>query len=276
MKQETKLTVRKPILSYERTNRYYLMDNSIGTHLMNAMQIIVPLGEAFFIRSVKRFVEEVNPQLKKEVKAFIGQENIHKSEHIAFWKKLEDQGFNLEPFRTFYDITIYGILEPAMLTYFGPKFPLAVTVALEHYTAVMSAYLMEQEPEVLETMAEGVQDLIRWHFAEELEHKSVAFDVLAEVDGNYLRRVGGMLLASALLGPYMFLGALSFMIQDKELTLSRLWNDLWKGKEKLASLSKYTLQQVVDYFRVDFHPTDNDNEYLIEKYMPQEVIAKRG
>lgn len=276
MQQETRLTVRKPVLNYEATTRYYLMDNSIGTHLMNAMQVIVPLGEAFFIRSVKRFADQVSPALKKEVKAFIAQENIHKSEHFAFWKKLEEEGFDIEPFRKFYDDTIYGILEPAMLNFLGPKFPLAVTVALEHYTAVMSGCLMEQEPEVLDTMAPGAKELIAWHFAEELEHKSVAFDVLAEVDGSYVRRAIGMLLASALLAPYMTLGALSFMTQDKELSFSRLLRDFWNGKEKMLSLTTYTVRQVFDYFRPDFHPKDHDNDHLIKKYMPSDVILKTG
>jgi uncharacterized protein len=44
-------------------------------------------------------------------------------------------------------------------------------------------------------------DLIRWHGAEEIEHRTVAYDVFKHVDGRYLRRiraygVGGLLLFS--------------------------------------------------------------------------------
>ncbi len=42
-------------------------------------------------------------------------------------------------------------------------------------------------------------DLMRWHGAEEVEHRSVAFDVYQYFSGNYLRRLVSMTFAAVAL-----------------------------------------------------------------------------
>ena len=61
---------------------------------------------------------------------------------------------------------------------------LAITAALEHYTATMAETLLS-EPELQARFADqGLFRMWAWHAIEECEHKSVAFDVYKAVGGD--------------------------------------------------------------------------------------------
>lgn len=76
-----------------------------------------------------------------------------------------------------------------------PISQLAVTACLEHFTSGY-ARLILMNPTLMRTvekMKEPQRSLWRWHALEELEHKTVAFDVYQAVGGSYLTRVVVML-----------------------------------------------------------------------------------
>ena len=62
---------------------------------------------------------------------------------------------------------------------FSPLTQLAVTACLEHFTAGLASILLETKAgrDALQRMGEPYRSLWTWHALEELEHKSVAFDV---------------------------------------------------------------------------------------------------
>ena len=74
------------------------------------------------------------------------------------------------------------------------KVKLAMTVGVEHFTATFGENVLEGR--LLRGVDGAIGDLWRWHCMEELEHKSVAFDVFEAVDGRYWVRVAGLGLAT--------------------------------------------------------------------------------
>ncbi len=55
------------------------------TTLFNALSLLFPQGERFFISSVAAYRDAVtDPQLAAEVKAFSAQEGLHTREHLAY------------------------------------------------------------------------------------------------------------------------------------------------------------------------------------------------
>jgi predicted metal-dependent hydrolase len=60
---------------------------------------------------------------------------------------------------------------------------LALTVALEHFTAIM-AYSLLTEREPLPGAPEEIVRLWQWHAIEEIEHKAVAYDTFLAVTQN--------------------------------------------------------------------------------------------
>src|SRR6476620_753171 len=66
-----------------------------ATAIYNALSTTFPVGEAFFVESVRKFREGTPPKLAEEIKAFTTQEAIHSREHDAFNKRAELSGSDL-------------------------------------------------------------------------------------------------------------------------------------------------------------------------------------
>src|SRR5437588_10819226 len=66
----------------------------ILSHLAASLSAVFPDGEDFFVRSVRRFRDAVTDEaLRRQVKAFIGQEAMHGREHRGFNERLQGLGY---------------------------------------------------------------------------------------------------------------------------------------------------------------------------------------
>lgn len=125
--------------------RHWHGGDAFKSHLFDAMSVLFPDGERFFIDSVRNFREQIaDPLLKEQIRGFIGQEGHHSREHLVYSQRLKDQG---------YDITRIEKLAQARIRYTQKKFStrrqLAATAALEHITAIMANGLLTN-PRTLE------------------------------------------------------------------------------------------------------------------------------
>ena len=66
-----------------------------ATAIYNALSTTFPVGEAFFVESVRAFREGAPPKLAEEIKGFTTQEAIHSREHAAFNRRAADSGYDL-------------------------------------------------------------------------------------------------------------------------------------------------------------------------------------
>src|SRR5690606_15070925 len=176
--------------------RWWLHGNPVLTNIANGLNLLFPEGERFFIRSVKHYLERIeDPELRARVKAFFGQEGRHGHEHERYNRILEQQGYDLGRFLRLYQRVAFGFLEPLL----PPVLRLSTTVALEHFTASLAQSALTTS--FLDGAHPVMRQLLRWHAAEEIEHKAVAFDVLQAVDPRYSVRIAGLVIAlSQLLG----------------------------------------------------------------------------
>ena len=118
---------------------------------------------------MKAHRDGADPKLEAEIRAFVKQEINHTREHIAFNRLAEDHGYDIKAI----DKRVEELLA---LTKGRPAIAnLAVTMALEHYTAMM-AHEFLANPQHFETSDPEVSDMWRWHAVEEIEHKGVAYD----------------------------------------------------------------------------------------------------
>ena len=66
-----------------------------ATAIYNALSTTFPVGEAFFVESVRAFREGAPAKLAAEIKSFTTQEAIHSREHAAFNRRAADAGYDL-------------------------------------------------------------------------------------------------------------------------------------------------------------------------------------
>src|SRR3954466_16062859 len=137
------------------------------SHVAASLSAVFPDGEDFFVRSVRNFRDQiVDPELKRQVAGFIGQEAMHGREHRTFNDRLDELGYPTKRFERF---TKKGLaIRERMLS---PKSNLAATAALEHFTATL-AELVLTNPDVRAMFGhDEVRNLFMWHALEESEHK---------------------------------------------------------------------------------------------------------
>lgn len=232
------------------------------THFVNAMSIFFPDGERYFIHTVRPYRERIeDPQLRKALTAFIGQEAMHGREHEDYNRLLAEAGLPAKELEAH---------AARFLNLLKDKLPaaaqLSVTIAQEHFTAIM-AQLILTDPRMIAGADSRLSALLRWHALEEIEHKAVAFDVYSTAMGRgvkaYALRSGSMLLTTV-----GFLGLVLYYQQqllkaDAEVQrgqgLGRFLGFLFARPGLLPRLALPWL----DYFRPNFHPWDHDNSELL-------------
>jgi uncharacterized protein len=173
------------------------------THFFNALSTFFPEGEVFFIDSVLHYRDQIAaPKLAVDVKGFTGQEGMHSREHRRYNRALAASGLPVQRLEE----RLKGFLD-FLRRRLTPEEMLAVTIALEHYTAIMANTPLS-DPRVLEGADPALAAIWRWHAIEETEHKAVAYDVYSAVMGTgmraYLTRVYTMIGATLIFWSLVF------------------------------------------------------------------------
>jgi uncharacterized protein len=246
----------------ESIPRYWVADAAVPTHMGNALHLIFPMGERFFVRSVKRFADQIDdPVLKAQIKGFYGQEGRHAHEHEKVFLWMERQGLDIRRFLALYKKIAYQGIE----RHAPAKLSLATTAALEHYTAIMAENALEHN--LLERAHPGMREMLMWHACEEIEHKAVAFDVLQKVDASYPLRVAGMIMATTTLLGFWFLGAAMLLRQEKGLTLREILRQLRAAMQANPLGRRVFARGLREYLRPSFHPWQTDNLALARMHL---------
>jgi len=202
--------------------------------------------------------------LLKQVQGFVGQESMHAKGHEDYFKVLRKQGYKIDKFLKWYKR--YALFIERMAT---PKLRIALTAAAEHYTATIAA-LMVSNPELIEDVEPTMKKLIVWHSAEEIEHRSVAFDVMKTAGVNYPLRILAFLMTSFDMLLWSTMGSLLFLRQDK-ISLFRSFQYKRQFNRQSSGANKKFRRGLLAYFRRDFHPSDVD--YLTEAHAQLKAVG---
>ncbi len=241
--------------------RHFVGDDIVMSHVVAMLSAMFPDGEEFFVRSVRNVRDRVtDPTLKTQVNGFIGQEAMHGREHRDFNERLADLGY---PTRGVEKMVERGLRFREKIQ--SKKANLAVTAALEHYTATLAETLLSSEDarRRLEGVPE-VQSLFLWHALEESEHKAVAFDVYRHVGGTErMRRVLMNVTTVAFL--LALIGSVTVSLL-KDPVARRHPVRVWRSLRNLRTspfLTRDVVRKIRDYNRPDFHPDDWDATELL-------------
>lgn len=242
--------------------RHYAHGDLVLSHVVAVLSAVFPEGEAFFIRSVRAFSDEItDPALKKEVAGFIGQEATHSREHRELNVRLQEMGYPT----AFIDRRVRKALE-ARSRHYSPKYCLAVTAAMEHYTAILAETILSDE-RALEMLGEGeVRSMLLWHALEESEHRAVAFDAFQAVGGTYRMRVLTMWVATLVFLVLTTAATYMSLFRDRAFYNPRRFFPSAIALFRSPFFSRTVLRRLFAYNRKDFHPNEVDNSALIAQW----------
>jgi len=259
-----RISIRRPDLRYadEALPKYFVADDLVRSHIAAMLSAVFPEGEDFFVRSVRAYRDEItDPELKDQVKGFIGQEALHGREHRAFNDRLRELGYptRLTDRRVKLALTVIGKVAPK-------RHQLAITAALEHYTATLAEVILRDDAARGEFTSDEVRTLFTWHALEETEHKSVAYDVFQHVCGDRRVRVGTMYgVHIGFLFAMSTSVAISLALDPRARDPRRLARSL-RGLRSHPFFKGDVIRRLRDYDRADFHPDDHDTAALLERW----------
>lgn len=243
----------------------------IQSHLAASLSAVFPDGEDFFVRSVRRFRDDIDdPELKRQVAGFIGQEATHGREHRAFNDRLAELGYPTKRVERFTKRML--AIRERVLT---PKSNLAATAALEHFTATLAELLLSNE-QVRDSFGhDEVRNLFLWHALEECEHKAVAFDVYKAVGGSERTRVVTMKLLRYGFVIGMTVQVVLSLLLDRAARRPRALLQSWRRFRQSPVFSRELWDRLRDYDRPDFHPDDRDTNELVTRWR-EELFGAAG
>lgn len=257
-----------PVSFDEGVPRRWFADLAVASHIVNGVSLLFPAGERFFVRSVRHYLDRIHdPVLREQVKGFFGQEGRHAQAHERFFEVMESQSYTIHGFLATYERIAFGMIEPMS----PPELRLAVTVALEHYTAIMAENVFRDG--LLDLAHPTMQRLLLWHAAEEIEHRAVAFDVLKEVAPSYPLRMAGLVLATMMLGGLWVAATGMLMKQDWDKGERGSLRAFRKIDKRGTIAERIFVRGIKEYIRRDFHPSQNDVDGLASGYLASIGIA---
>lgn len=240
------------------------------SHFYNAISLLLPAGEAFFVESARHFeISVASPDLRAALHGFLAQEALHGREHQRYNDTLAAAGYPAA-----YLAKRVTNLCRWLGRHLSPKARLAVTVALEHETAMLSGVTVA-EPRILDGCAPAFAGIWWWHSIEEIEHKSVAFDLYRDVTAGdrsaYPRRAVAMLALWSAFAAGVFAFTVVLLSHDHRATDLRGWRSLLRFLFVTPRALRGQLRGVLDFLRPGFHPWQRDDYAQAVGWIPSKL-----
>jgi uncharacterized protein len=215
---------------------------------VNAVSLLMPYAEPYFVRTVRGATGELEPALRETATAFCAQEARHHAEHRRFNDRITADRPGLVRLEGWM-ARAYGWLDRTRST----RFSLAFAAASETIAFSIARWADRHDRALFDDVDPSVAALFRWHLAEEVEHKSVAFDVYEALDGSRWRYAVAGTTTFGLLALFTVLAV-----------LVQLWGSRWRWAPLpwirlvpwAVSIGFVTLPNLIVSALPGHHPTD--------------------
>jgi hypothetical protein len=259
---------RRTAFSFHSVPRHWLAGNPVRTHFFNAINLFVVSFEDFMgrvMRSRLPYLEDA--AFQRQVRGFIGQESTHAYVHAKYLAQLREQGFRIDGYLAASERVFTGLFEK----WLGGRVSLATIAGFEHLTALLAEIVLADR--MLQGAEPAMKEMWEWHAAEELEHKSLAFELLRRTSRSVLLRLLGAVLGALVVVGFIAAGMVMLLRQDGVLGQRQTWGELGElffGKNRMAARAASLF---VEYFRPGFHPQQRDTTALAAEVLEAEPVA---
>lgn len=251
--------------------KYFFDNDPFKTHFMNALSILFPEGERFFIRSVLAYRDQIDdPKLLREIKEFCAQEAQHTLVHEAMNELAARHGYPVAALEGLVRRDLRRFSKRGQKHAWARRAALAMTVCMEHFTAILAYQVLTNAEATQQGLDRSVQSLFKWHALEETEHKGVAFDVYQATGGSPVFLRFAMVLSTFFFLLGLFINLTVLLYKD-----GSLWRwSTWKSGMKFVFGPRhgFLTRPFFDwlaFFKPGFHPWKQHRDLDIPQHADQ-------
>ena len=261
------ITIRKmPFEFNEEIDPIFIEGEPELSLTLVAASLLLPHLEPYLIRSMRTATEHVtDPTILDGLKKFSAQEGQHYRMHAKFNSAIRFSGYpRIEEFERELEDDYKRFSETKSL-----RWNLAYAEGFEAFT--MNSIRMMMEPNGFDNPDSTIIQMFEWHFVEELEHRTVAFDVYDHVCGGYWYR-----LAVGAYAQWHFSRWIAkvskYMIAEKASAATAKVVQITKSRSDLAKGRPGTLRQLMSMLPI-YLPGYTPHDIVISPQM--QLIADK-
>lgn len=289
---EGHLVPRRVRFDFRSTPLEWIPGHPFASHFINEINLLLPGGERWFCKVFNQALPLVTDEkLAEDVRLFIRQEAMHAQAHAkAVVEYLDAHGIetqsNLDQEDWIFSVLLgdepAGLTVPAAAQHQWLLFRLGIIAGIEHMTCVLGNYALRNRAWDDAGADPTLLDLLRWHGAEEVEHRSVAFDLYQHLGGGYLSRYYlASIVMPAIFGLWAH-GAAHLMKQDPRFAGKRpsafrpwIWLE-WERTSRTGMLPSLLtlLRQELSFFSPWYDPRREGSTEEALAYLARSPAAR--
>lgn len=281
------LIPRKVKFDWKTSALHWIPQDPFASHAVNHFSFTLVRGEYFFCRMFNKALPYIHDEkLYQDVKTFIQQEASHSHAHkVSIEEYLQNYGIKVEDQ---YQRVVYlfdqlladkpmGIKLPKFLDKLWLDARVGLVAAAEHFTAGLGQYTLERSRWGERGCDSVVSDLFLWHGAEEVEHRTVAYDLYQHINGSYALRAGVMMITAPVFVYLMAIGTAQLAKTDSSIPKSKTnilkW-EFWKAwhhsdQNGYMPGPVWFLKTSLRFFKPNYHPYYEASTELAQDYLNQ-------
>jgi predicted metal-dependent hydrolase len=278
------LQARDVRFDWTKLPMHWIPGEPLATHTVNVLHLLLPEGERWFVRVFTEALPLITDErLKEDVLGFIGQEAVHAESHQGVLDHFLANGLDPRPYTRQIEWMFRKLLgdRPELTGNAARQYLIervCAVAAIEHYTAFLGQWILDAHSLDAAGADPTMLDLLRWHGAEEVEHRNVAFDLYQHLDGGYLRRVWNLVVA----GPmfiWLWIRGVRFLVKH-DPTL-RGTNFRARGRDLYSATRKGLLPSLRSmigaagrYLKPSHHPSQEHSTTQAVAYLASSPAAQ--
>lgn len=283
--EEVALRPRDARFTWERTPLHWMPGDPYGAHATTALNLFLPVAERWFAKLLTDALDYVRDErLREQILGFIGQEAMHARTHddvlVEFVRRhgIDPTAFldQLEWVAGQYETRMAQISDPDRRRKALASGTHALSAA-EHFTGVLGHWALNNEWDRL-GVDPMMADLMRWHGAEEVEHRHVSYNVAKYFGMDYFAQAAAGLMVSGVFFALVLRGLKFLVHEDPALPnlgyLRLMWKMRASGKRGSLPTIAYLIRTGSRLLRPDYNPVDEGSTAQAVAYLAASPAAR--
>ncbi len=166
----------------------------------NSVSMMMPHAEPYVAKSVRATIDLLDPQTAAQVRTFVAEELQHHAEHRRFNRAILAEQPSLDRLDRLMAWTFRRLASRSV------AFNAGFAAGFETIAYAVARWVEARLGSLLTGADDEAATLFLWHLAEEVGHKTIAFDAFQQASGKRRTYVAAMVTAMVLLGFFAAVG----------------------------------------------------------------------